>query len=104
MKIMYCWRCHQDMPMLGEAEYAKIYKLYRECFNNVKNSNGRSIDEMFLPLRQEYERMTGFADCHQNAIMHHRISRFGEPCKHCGKPLRTPKAKYCVYCGKEVEE
>lgn len=102
MKIMYCWRCKQDVPMLDDDEYEEIYKLYGECFYNRDKS--KTIDERFQPVSDEYERMTGVANCHYNAIMHHKISRYGEPCSQCGKPLRTPQASYCVYCGKKAQE
>ena len=41
----------------------------------------------------EYERITGFHEGNPNAIWHHRIALYGPPCSHCGKPLRTPKAR-----------
>jgi hypothetical protein len=80
-----------------------------QCFASVKNWHGvtpdqgrPTLDELFDPVRAEYERMTGMADCHHNAIMHHRISIYGPPCVHCGKPLRTPRARFCAACGERV--
>ncbi len=109
MRVMWCWRCKQDVPMLNEDEYHAIYKLYGECF--PRNGEKRdvpvgetrpSIDKLFEPVRKEYERMAGMVGCHHNAIMHHRISTYGPPCVTCGKPLRTPRASFCAACGEPV--
>lgn len=97
--------------MLDEKEYKIISDLYTECILTVKKyreENGTLLsqtptDELFEPVRREYERMTGMANCHHNAIMHHRISIYGEPCVSCGKPLRTPQAKMCAACGVKVK-
>jgi hypothetical protein len=62
-----------------------------------------TIDEGFAPVRWEYERMTGMADCHHNAIMHHWIATYGPPCRVCGKPLRTPRARFCASCGERAQ-
>ena len=93
--------------MLAEEDYAEALRLYVECARDVKQFRGRwqvplegaSIRERFLPLRKWYEELTGVADCHENAIMHHRLSNFGRPCRMCGKPLRSPRAKFCAACG-----
>ncbi|ACT03636.1 hypothetical protein [Paenibacillus sp. JDR-2] len=112
MKMMWCWRCRQEVPMLDEKEYRRINKIYKKCFDRVRKyrMSGSSvwidshspINESFKLVAREYEKMTGYKDMHHNAIMHHRISMYGEPCPKCGKPLRTPQAKMCVACGKRV--
>lgn len=107
MRTLWCWRCQQDMPMLDEDEFAVVSRLYSECIRATKSERqtkavglGSSlVDAMFEPVRTEYERLTGFANCHQNAVMHHRLSLFGPPCASCGKPLRTPQARHCAACG-----
>jgi hypothetical protein len=104
MKVLWCWRCRQDMPMLDEDEYQQIWQLYGDCMHRFvekrRAAGGQlTINEVFEPVRKEYERMTGMADCHENAIMHHRTSIYGPPCRVCGKPLRTPRAKFCAACG-----
>ncbi|WP_218131573.1 MULTISPECIES: zinc ribbon domain-containing protein [unclassified Paenibacillus] len=63
-----------------------------------------TMHERFHPLRMEYEKITGMPDLHHNAIIHHRISDFGVPCSNCGKPFRTPNAKFCAECGNKVKE
>ena len=46
-----------------------------------------------------YESLTGFRESNVDAIWHHRVSLYGEPCANCGKPLRTPTATFCAECG-----
>lgn len=96
--------------MLDEEEFAHINQLYRTCFQNAprylaerrRRGEAPSIDDAFAPVRDEYERMTGMA-CHHNAILHHRISIYGPPCPACGKPMRTPRARFCAACGEVVQ-
>ena len=93
--------------MLDEQEYTEASRLYRQCMNATKEFRdrwqvpleGASIDERFRPIRHWYAELTGVPNCHQNAIMHHRLSLFGDPCRVCGKPLRSPRAKMCAACG-----
>ncbi|MBL0320409.1 MAG: hypothetical protein IPP74_14135 [Alphaproteobacteria bacterium] len=107
MKKMWCWRCQGVVPMLDETEYAEASHIYSMCTKNVKKFRQENrtplaespIDTLFKPLRDWYQQKTGMINCHQNAIIHHRISGYGEPCKSCGKPLRTPNAKLCAECG-----
>ncbi|WP_220137829.1 hypothetical protein [Myxococcus llanfairpwllgwyngyllgogerychwyrndrobwllllantysiliogogogochensis] len=78
--------------------------LYRAAFSprspaEVRSGERRSIEERFRPVREEYERLTGFHETNANAVMHHRLSQYGPPCAHCGKPLRTPEARHCAACG-----
>ncbi|WP_411348007.1 hypothetical protein [Paenibacillus sp. WLX2291] len=107
MKMMWCWRCRCEMPMLDEEEYPIVYKLYGECMkatDEFRHKHGLSLeqismDERFSPVVKEYEKITGVSGVYHNAIMHHQISLFGESCHYCGKPLRTPRAKLCASCG-----
>src|SRR5450631_4228629 len=93
MRIQGCWRCKAEVPMLDENEFASVAQLYKEAFQATKEFREQwgiplehaSIDDRFRPVRLRYEQMTAVKDCHQNAIMHHRISLYGEPCESCGK-------------------
>ena len=76
------------VPMLDEDEFKVVSNLYR---------NGH-----FRTVREKYLEMTGFKETNENAIMHHRISIYGEPCENCGKPLRTPQAAFCAAFGQTV--
>ena len=83
-KTLYCWRCKQDMPMLEEHEWQQIKPYMREW--------GRKALDTFFEI-------TGLRETNKAAIGHHRVSLYGPPCRACGKPLRTPKAKLCAACG-----
>jgi hypothetical protein len=91
------------MPMLDEEEWAEIASLYRPGMKSLKRpyeENGTPIpmSERYAPMLARYEAMTGYRETNPNAVMHHRVSLYGPPCRNCGKPLRTPKAKLCGSC------
>ncbi len=109
MKVMWCWRCKMDVPMLDEAEFAIVSNLYSQGIRATKEFrerhsiplSGAPIEELFRPVREAYVQMTGMVESNENAIMHHRISIYGSPCGRCGKPFRTPRASFCAACGLE---
>ena len=111
MKMMWCWRCKMELPMLDEDEFSLIDNLYRDGFKATKEFREKyrlplencPIEDLFRPLREKYKKITGFDESNHLAILHHRISIYGEPCKNCGKPLRTPQANFCAACGKLKE-
>ena len=92
--------------MLDEVEYAQVTHLYGEAMRVNRDlrrekslsTDAISLHERFRPVRDRYEELTGMKDCHQNAILHHRISLYGQPCERCNRPLRTPRAKLCGSC------
>jgi hypothetical protein len=112
MKIMWCWRCKIEVPMLDEEEFKVIDELYWQGSSAVKEFRQKhnlplencSIEERFRPMCEKYKEMTGFTETNHLAIMHHRISIYGDDCQSCGKPLRTPQANFCAACGKTVEK
>lgn len=108
---MWCWRCKMEMPMLDEEEFKIVNELYGQGFSAIKEFRQKynlslencPIDERFRPMREKYKEITGFEETNHLAILHHRISIYGDPCEKCGKPLRTPQANFCAACGKTVE-
>jgi hypothetical protein len=94
------------MPMLDDQEYVEIASLFRAGFQSVKDYRATtgtplksiSLADRFVAMLARYEAMTGYRETNPNAVMHHRLSLYGPPCTHCGKPLRTPRAKLCGSC------
>jgi len=84
-----------EVPMLDEAEFSTISRLYSEGFR----PGGEDLKERFQPVCDAYFRMTGYRETVANAVMHHRISLYGPNCPSCGKPFRSPKASFCAECG-----
>jgi hypothetical protein len=93
MRMLWCWRCRADMPMLDEPEFEKIKSLFWSAPLATRAER----------IRAEYERLTGVKESNMNAIFHHRLSVYGGPCQHCVKPLRTPRAKLCGSCMQSVK-
>lgn len=91
MKLLWCWRCRMEVPMLDEEEYQKANLLYSVGIRNNKVSLN-NIEERFKELLDYYFEVTGFEETVPNAIMHHRIEQYGPPCENCGKPYRTKLA------------
>lgn len=110
MRVMYCWRCRMDVPMLDEAEYTIVADLSGQAIRATQEYRQRyqlplkdcPIDLLFRPVRDAYRELTGMDESNHNAIMHHRTALYGPPCAVCGKPLRTPQAQMCAACGGRV--
>ncbi len=79
--------------MLDEGEFDLVVKAQRP---------GVPSEERFAPFLAEYERITGYHATNFNAVWHHRLSLLGDPCVNCGKPLRSPRARFCAACGHRV--
>lgn len=97
MKMLWCWRCRMEVPMLDEDEFREAYRLYGEGFG-VREA-GTTKQQRFKQLLDYYFAVTGWQETEPNAIMHHSIALYGAPCEKCGKPYRTSRASFCAACG-----
>lgn len=92
--------------MLDDEEFAEIASLHRLGLQSVKEcriETGAPLEhvplaEHFDAMLTRYEEMTGYKETNPNAVWHHRLSLYGPPCNHCGKPLRSPNARLCGGC------
>jgi hypothetical protein len=91
--------------MLDEEEWAQIHPMYEHAVRRAKRAmlrgltSEQAVDESFGEVLAVYSEMTGRTDHAAHAIMDHRLSKYGPPCRACGKPLRTPEAAHCAACG-----
>ncbi|HYR10320.1 MAG TPA: hypothetical protein VEQ60_21275 [Longimicrobium sp.] len=120
MKILYCWRCKQDRPMLDDDEWAVVLEAHRTAPDDPDRALAvlerervrRGLPPLARPaadasftarrmwyLIAGYTLFTGVPEENPNAVWHHVASLYGPPCPHCGKPLRTPAARWCAACG-----
>ena len=77
--------------MLDEDEF-------RHALSLRGGGTGDVWTKQFEPVLAEYTRLTGSTETNINAFYHHVTSLYGPPCAHCGKPLRSPRAKLCGAC------
>lgn len=106
-QIIYCWRCRCDLPMLTDDEWSMIAPHLANGVEQIKRyraehhcSLGEAVAKGFGRTALDlYAQLTGHVESNPNSLFHHRVSLFGPPCTHCGKPLRTPLARRCVHCG-----
>ena len=78
--------------MLDDDEWGRVSALFHE------GTEGNAKEQMYGPALLEYERITGFHETNPNVLWDHVLSKYGSPCEKCGKPLRTPRAKFCGSC------
>jgi hypothetical protein len=90
-KLLYCWRCQMEIPMLEDHEAEYVLAPMQEDWADFDRIRKESLER--------YREVTGFNESNINAVWHHRISLYGRPCSSCGKPLRTPRSKLCAACG-----
>jgi hypothetical protein len=70
------------MPMLDEAEYSEVHRLYGEGMRATKEYrqkwglplSGIEPTIRMKPLLDRYEQITGMRETNPNAVMHHRLS------------------------------
>lgn len=120
MRILYCWRCRAELPMLEDDEWAMVMAAHRASSDGRDEAlavldaeahrRGRppvarppadadGIARRLWHLLAGYELFTGVRETNPNAVWHHVASQYGPPCARCGKPLRTPAARWCPACG-----
>jgi hypothetical protein len=110
MKMMWCWRCRQAMPMLETDEAALVRQAHLGGMPVVEaeaRRQGRVLIPMQLdgaaryrqPMLEMYRLLTGFIETNPNAVLHHEVDQYGSPCPQCHKPLRTAEARFCAACG-----
>ncbi|MBO0359324.1 hypothetical protein J0X19_15280 [Hymenobacter sp. BT186] len=110
MKMLWCWRCQQEVPMLDAEEALLVRKAMMTGMRFVEEEahrRGRSllpmavegVSRLMQPMLEMYKLLTGFVETNPNAVMHHEVDQYGPPCPQCTKPLRTPKARFCAACG-----
>jgi hypothetical protein len=111
MQPLWCWRCQRIMPMLEEPEFAEIWAAYQRCIPAVRQLRQEqgvplreAVQAAFTPVRELYEQLTGMREVHQDEIVKHRLALYGPPCPACGKPFRTPRARFCAACGYRPSE
>lgn len=92
--------------MLTEGEWALVAPHLTNSFEQIKRYRERHACSLAEAQRKGFGRqalalymeITGFPETNANALYHHRLSIYGPPCHECGKPLRTPQARYCAMC------
>ena len=107
MQQLWCWRCRMVVPMLDDAEFERVIQHLRDGKSELIHApptEGPAWEHPVMTtatkrLLDEYNRITGFGETNPNAVWHHQISLYGPPCHSCGKPLRSPTARFCTACG-----
>lgn len=123
VKLLWCWRCRMEIPMLEVDEWAVLMEAQRASRTSLGEAmailerearqrglpapepfpEGSKLNPYTYHLLAGYRMFTGFEETNANAVQHHVVSYHGPPCPVCGKPLRTPQAKLCAACGWGME-
>ena len=106
-EVRYCWRCKTDVLMLDDKEWQQIAPHLDKAIKQIKDyrqKNNASLTEARQrgygrEALRAYHDITGHQETSPDLLWHHRLSLIGPICGACGKPLRTPRAKFCAECG-----
>jgi hypothetical protein len=95
MRVLYCWRCRRELPMLSEEEYQFVMS-FLSADSGVP-FGGRQENAL-----EAYGQITGERETKFTVLYHHRLALYGPPCHFCHKPLRTPRAELCGSCMRHI--
>ena len=95
--------------MLSEDEWIIIHEFISlEAIKNYRKEHNVGLAEAKLHFEDnacaKFNAMTGSNESNMNNIWHHRNIIYGPDCEKCGKPYRTPQARYCVECGDGIDK
>lgn len=120
MKVLWCWRCRCDVPMLEDEEWAVIVAAHRASSDGAGEglaviererlrrglpaplplgADSSATQRQLRHLSAGYELFTGAPEPNPGNVWHHVVSQYGPPCGRCGKPLRHAGASHCAACG-----
>lgn len=104
----YVYRVKKAVPLLGEEDWAKIAALLEDRGIGIRKYLQETSCSLEEAVREEprgqralalYERLTGCRLDHPGELFAVRRSYYGALCPECGKPFRTPRARFCAECG-----
>jgi hypothetical protein len=98
--------------MLDEREWEQVAPELVQSLEQIKHyrqTHGTSLEESkdeiyWQGALARYKEITGSHDIDPQVLWHHRLGLYGPPCRVCGKPLRTPRAKLCAECGAPADQ
>jgi hypothetical protein len=85
MKVRECRYCRKDVPILDEAEYARVARLHIACVEAVKQYRREHrttlaetpLAELYRPVRETIQAITGATAFDMDEVIrHHRVSRW----------------------------
>jgi hypothetical protein len=85
VKLLWCWRCKAEVPMLDDTEFKQAVSL------RGTGIEGDLRERQFGPVLREYERITGFRETNPNAIYHHQLSLYGPRARIAGDRFGHPE-------------
>lgn len=79
-KLLYCWRCKMEVPMLDEQEWQQIGAPEGNLIQAMKDYQSRygvtlavAKGEAPKEILARYKNLTGFEETNVNTLYHHRI-------------------------------
>jgi hypothetical protein len=105
-KRVYSFRLGAEVPMLTDEEHADVVRDAHATIDAImayRAQTGASLEEaqraLPKPSAERYYKLTGFKLWTVYDVFYVRRSDYGSDCPSCGKPYRTPRARYCAECG-----
>ena len=95
MKVMWCWRCRMEIPMLEPDEARQVWgmhflgwRLSTAVSHRIFDQCGdrHLVDERLVfehesgGMLREYERITGLHETSPAVMYHHLVGLYGPPC------------------------
>ena len=106
--LFYSYKVRREIPLLSEEDYKAVAVHLRNRIDDIKRYRKKhncSLEEALAKANggqkalAAFEKVTGVRLNHPDEIYIARRALYGRQCGNCGKPVRTPRAKFCAECG-----